>query len=52
MKSLGTHSQSTNYTKVWLVNDLHIVSFVYRHRKYHWPVGPESTVLEMLGVDD
>jgi len=38
MKSLGADSQSTNYTKVWLVNDLHIVSFVYRHRKYHWPV--------------
>jgi len=45
MKSLGADSQSTNYTKVWLVNDLHIVSFVYRHRKYHWPIGPESTVV-------
>jgi len=44
MKSLGTDSQSTDYTNVWLMNDLHIVLFVYRHCKYHWPVGPESTV--------
>ena len=38
MKSLGADSQSTNYTNVWLMNDLHIVLFVYRHRKCHWPI--------------
>jgi len=38
MKSLGADSQSTNHTKVQFMNDLHMVSFVYRHCKYHWPV--------------